>query len=102
MKLIGKYAINYNTCIYRDLLEQYGLVNNEANEMLKNINNLRFGEALGQLMKNSEYTFKFLEDTVGLSKTEISYMKKNEKLNKIDVISVCLAINAPSSISKKC
>lgn len=28
-------------------------------------------------------------------------MKKNEKLNKIDVISVCLAINAPSSISKK-
>lgn len=36
MKLIEKYSINCNTCIYRDLLEQYGLVNK------------------GQLMKNSE------------------------------------------------
>lgn len=96
-------TFNYYDHISEDSLSQYGLVNKISSEMLREINNLEFGEALKKLMSKSicNYSFRLLEDTTGLDKATISSMIKGNNLSKLNVVSACLGIHIPSRVSKK-
>lgn len=93
----------YYEYISEDLLQQYGLVNEMSNEMLKAIGNLEFGDSLKKLMSKNicDCSFKNLQGDTGLDKRTISNMQKGENLTKINVISACLGIHIPSKVSKK-
>lgn len=98
---LGNKTFNYDDYISNDLLEQYSLINEKSIEMVKSINNLEFGKALKSLINKFNYSFKFLEKSIGLDKKTISNMIKGEDLSKINVISICLLIHIPSQVSKK-
>lgn len=100
---LANKAFNYSDYISKEILEQYGLVNEMAIKMLQAIDNLAFGDALKVLMskKFCHYSFKLLETTTGLDKTTISNMLKSSGLTKLNVVSVCLGIHLPSMVTKK-
>ncbi len=100
---LASKTFNYYDEINEDLLENYGLVNEMSNEMLKEINNMGFGDALIKLMSKNicNYSFRLLEDTTGLDKGTISNMCKGISLTKLNVVSACLGIHIPSRVSKK-
>lgn len=98
---IADKEFRYSDAISEDILKQLGLVNEIAEEMLKAIRDLEFGDALRELMSKRicNYSAGLLRSTTGLDNNTISQMWNNKSLNKVNVVSACLGIHLPFPVS---
>ncbi|MBD8975149.1 type I restriction endonuclease subunit R [Veillonella magna] len=98
---IADKEFRYSDEISEDMIKQLGLINEIANEMLKAIRDLDFGDALRELMSKRicNCSVGLLRSITGLDNNTINQMWKNKSLNKVNVISACLGIHLPFPVS---
>lgn len=98
---VADKEFRYADAISDDILKQFGLVNEIAEQMLQTIRDLDFGDALRELMSKRicNYSAGLLRSTTGLDNNTVNQMWNNKSLTKVNVISACLGIHLPFPVS---
>lgn len=98
---VADKEFRYFDHISEEILTQYGLVNEIANQMLAAIRDMEFGDALKELMSERicHYSVGLLKSTTGLDNRTISNMREGKNLTDVNVVSACLGIHLPFPVS---
>lgn len=98
---VADKEFRYSDHISEEILTQYGLVNEIANQMLAAIRDMEFGDALKELMSERicHYSVGLLKSTTGLDNRTISNMREGKNLTDVNVVSACLGIHLPFPVS---
>ena len=98
---IADKEFRYSDYISDDILTEYGLVNEIANQMLAAIGGMEFGDALKELMSDRicHCSVGLLRSITGLDNHTISKMREGKSLTDVNVVSACLGIHLPFPVS---